>query len=45
MFFLEANVAPGMTGTSMLPMALEAASRDIGVLCRDLLLLAASRGA
>jgi D-alanine-D-alanine ligase len=44
-FFLEANVAPGMTDTSTLPMALEAANRDFGVLCRDLLVLAASRGA
>jgi D-alanine-D-alanine ligase len=44
-YFLEANVAPGMTDTSTLPMALEAANRDFGVLCRDLLLLAASRGA
>jgi D-alanine-D-alanine ligase len=44
-YFLEANVAPGMTDTSTLPMALEAAGRDFGELCRDLLLLAASRGA
>lgn len=43
--FLEANVAPGMTDTSMLPMALEAAGRDFGALCRELLVLAASRGA
>jgi D-alanine-D-alanine ligase len=43
--FLEANVAPGMTDTSTLPMALEAAGRDFGVLCRELLLLAAGRGA
>jgi D-alanine-D-alanine ligase len=42
--FLEVNVAPGMTETSMLPMALAAAGRDFGVLCRDLLLLAAARG-
>jgi D-alanine-D-alanine ligase len=42
-FFLEANVAPGMTDTSTLPMALEAAGRDFGVLCRDLLFLAANR--
>jgi D-alanine-D-alanine ligase len=33
-----------MTETSMLPMALEADGRDFGVLCRDLLLLAAARG-
>ena len=43
-YFLEANVAPGMTDTSMLPMALEAAGHDFGVLCRDLLLVAAARG-
>jgi D-alanine-D-alanine ligase len=42
--FLEANVAPGMTDTSTLPMALEAAGLDFGVLCRDLLLQAATRG-
>lgn len=42
--FLEVNVAPGMTETSMLPMALEAAGLDFGTACRDLLLLAASRG-
>jgi D-alanine-D-alanine ligase len=43
-FFLEANVAPGMTETSMLPMALDAAGRDFGLLCRELLRLAAARG-
>ncbi len=43
-YFLEANVAPGMTDTSTLPMALEAAGHDFGILCRDLLLLAAARG-
>jgi D-alanine-D-alanine ligase len=42
-WFLEANVAPGMTDTSTLPMALEAAGLDFGVLCRDLLLHAAAR--
>jgi D-alanine-D-alanine ligase len=42
--FLEANVAPGMTGTSTLPMALEAAGLDFGAVCRDLLLRAAARG-
>ena len=44
-FFLEANVAPGMTDTSTLPMAVEAAGLDFGVLCRELLLQAARRGA
>jgi D-alanine-D-alanine ligase len=43
--FLEANVAPGMTDTSTLPMALEAAGRDFGALCRELLVIAAARGA
>jgi D-alanine-D-alanine ligase len=43
--FLEANVAPGMTDTSMLPMALEAAGCDFGVVCRELLIRAARRGA
>lgn len=42
--FLEANVAPGMTDTSTLPMALEAAGLDFGAACRDLLLRAAARG-
>lgn len=41
--FLEANVAPGMTDTSTLPMALEAAGLDFGAVCRDLLLRAAAR--
>jgi D-alanine-D-alanine ligase len=35
--FLEANVAPGMTATS-LPPAVQAADLDLGLLCRDLLL-------
>jgi D-alanine-D-alanine ligase len=42
--FLEANVAPGMTDTSTLPMALESAGLDFGGVCRDLLLRAAVRG-
>jgi D-alanine-D-alanine ligase len=42
-FFLEVNVAPGMTETSTLPMAMESAGRALGVVCRDLLSLAASR--
>jgi D-alanine-D-alanine ligase len=44
-FFLEVNVAPGMTETSTLPMALEAAGQALGTVCRDLLSLAAARGA
>ena len=43
-FFLEVNVAPGMTETSTLPMAMEAAGLSLGGVCRDLLSLAASRG-
>lgn len=42
-YFLEVNVAPGMTETSLLPMAAEAAGRDLGDLCRVLLQNAASR--
>jgi len=43
-FFLEVNVAPGMTETSTLPMAMESAGRALGVVCRDLLSIAAARG-
>jgi D-alanine-D-alanine ligase len=43
-YFLEVNVAPGMTETSTLPMALAAAGRDLGVTCRELLRIAATRG-
>jgi D-alanine-D-alanine ligase len=43
-FFLEVNVAPGMTETSTLPMALDAAGFGFGAVCRDLLVLAARRG-
>ena len=43
-FFLEVNVAPGMTETSTLPMALEAAGYSLGTVCRDLLSQAAARG-
>lgn len=42
--FLEVNVAPGMTETSTLPQALEAAGLDLGSVCRDLLDVAARRG-
>ena len=44
-YFLEVNVAPGMTETSTLPMALAAGGRGLGETCRDLLELAAARGA
>jgi D-alanine-D-alanine ligase len=43
-FFLEVNVAPGLTETSTLPMALEAAGLSLGIVCRDLLSQAAARG-
>ena len=42
-WFLETNVAPGMTETSLLPMALVAADLDLGVVLRDLVALAAHR--
>ncbi|POM26261.1 D-alanine--D-alanine ligase [Actinomadura rubteroloni] len=35
--FLEVNVAPGMTETSLLPRAVAAAGLDLGTVCRDLL--------
>lgn len=42
-WFLEVNVSPGMTETSLLPMSAQAAGLDVGVLCRDLLAAAAER--
>jgi D-alanine-D-alanine ligase len=44
-WFLEVNVAPGMTETSLVPLAVESAGLDLGVVCRDLLHLAADRAA
>jgi D-alanine-D-alanine ligase len=44
-YFLEANVSPGMTETSTLPMALEASGHAFGTTCVRLLELAAARGA
>ncbi len=41
--FLEVNVAPGMTETSLLPMAVEAAGKDLGAICRGLLEAAVRR--
>lgn len=41
--FLEVNVAPGMTETSTLPLAVEAAGLELGAVCRDLLQLSVSR--
>jgi D-alanine--D-alanine ligase len=42
--YLETNVAPGMTTTSLLPLAAAAAGIELGALCRDLLHRAAVRG-
>jgi D-alanine-D-alanine ligase len=41
--FLEVNVSPGMTETSMLPMAVAAAGLDLGRVCAKLLAIAAAR--
>ncbi len=41
--FLEVNVAPGMTSTSTLPMAMRAAGIDLGACCVTLLERAADR--
>ena len=43
-WFLEVNTAPGMTETSLFPMAVAAAGLDLGTLMRDLLAAAAARG-
>jgi D-alanine-D-alanine ligase len=43
-FFLEANVMPGLTETSTLPMAIACAGLDPGAVFRDLLVQAADRG-
>jgi D-alanine-D-alanine ligase len=43
-YFLEVNVSPGMTGTSTLPLALDAAGHEFGEACLTLLRLAAERG-
>jgi len=40
---LEANVAPGMTETSLLPMAVEAGGLDLGTVLAELLARAAAR--
>lgn len=40
---LEVNVSPGMTETSLLPMAVQAAGLDLGVLLRDLVDQAVTR--
>jgi D-alanine-D-alanine ligase len=42
--FLEVNVAPGITETSLLPQALDAASRDLGTVFAQLVHAAMQRG-
>lgn len=42
-WFLEVNVSPGMTETSLLPMSVAAAGLDLGTVCRDLLAAAGAR--
>lgn len=41
--FIEGNVAPGMTETSAVPLALSAAGRELGQVCSELVVGAASR--
>jgi D-alanine-D-alanine ligase len=43
--FLEVNVAPGMTETSAVPLAIEAAGWSLGKMCADLVRAAVARGA
>jgi D-alanine-D-alanine ligase len=43
--FLEVNVAPGMTETSAVPLAIEAAGWSLGKMCADLVRAAAARPA
>jgi D-alanine-D-alanine ligase len=43
-WFLEVNVSPGMTETSLLPLAVEGAGRDLGQVLVDLLVRARLRG-
>ena len=42
--FLEVNVSPGMTETSSVPLAIEAADWRLGTMCADLVQVAAARG-
>lgn len=42
-YFLEANVAPGMTETSAVPLAMSAAGLDLGAVLSDLVRVAAER--
>jgi D-alanine-D-alanine ligase len=43
-WFLDMNVTPGMTETSLLPQSVAAAGLDLGELVRDLLVQAVERG-
>ena len=43
MWFLEVNVAPGMTETSIVPLAVEASDVDLGELFGRLVRAAAAR--
>lgn len=43
-YFLEVNVSPGITETSLLPQAVDAASRDLGTVFAQLVRQAISRG-
>ncbi|HEX2175562.1 MAG TPA: D-alanine--D-alanine ligase, partial [Nocardioidaceae bacterium] len=42
-WFLEVNVAPGMTETSLVPLSIEADGLDLGDLCADLVRAAVVR--
>lgn len=42
-WFLEVNVAPGMTQTSLFPQAIAAAGLELGEVCRELLTVAVER--
>jgi D-alanine-D-alanine ligase len=44
-WFLEANVAPGLTETSTVPLSVQAAGLDLGTLVADLVRVAAARSA
>jgi D-alanine-D-alanine ligase len=44
-WFLEVNVAPGLTETSTVPLSVQAAGMELGTLMAELVLLAGSRGA
>jgi D-alanine-D-alanine ligase len=43
-WFLEVNVAPGMTETSLVPLSIEADGLDLGAVCADLVRAAVARG-